>query len=290
MTVLNESAGELTFQSICIILMACSCGLHFYSHYHLQFCCCSKSKQNNNPWMNTTTTTTNKNGKKMIKPTLSNQRTTSSILIYNNANANNCGCCQIDIMYKELFYKISCFKAKQTDLQCYPLLFLIYHIFSLLIAILTIFTAKYSILYMTLIFFIIISILWELLFNYYRYYSTFHCVQTLNNNDNSYKYYCKIFMKFSIYGISFFILFSILFLINYQQKPLLIIIWFILFLLLTISNISANIYCILTSTNLIISQYESAHRGNYPFYCIFFPFYYKKSHKKHKNTVCQIWI
>ena len=226
-----------------MILQSLTCIFHFRNHYRVKLCCDKyRFRASDKP---------------MIKPTLANQRATSSILIYNNANNNNCCCCQVDIAYHDLFSKISCIMPLDSELQCYPLLFLFYLIFCLFIAILCIFAIKYTLLYQFVIYFIVITALWELLFNYYRYYTTFNCIQTLQNHEATYKYYCSIFLRFSVYGIFFIILFSILFLYDYTQSNYLMIIWWILFLVIIGMHCLANIYLIQTFCNILLKQYKA---------------------------------
>ena len=119
---------------------------------------------------------------------------------------------------------------------------------------------KYSTSYIILIYLIMISISWELFFNYHRYYTTLHCIQTLSNQENSAKYMFKIFLKFLIYPTVFIILFSIIFMISYNNT-ITTIIWWILFLIIITMNISSNVYCIIKASGIIIKQYNEIHTG-----------------------------
>eukprot|EP01083_Nonionella_stella_P013354 37608_1 len=225
-------------QIVPILGLTVSCILHFYSHYQFINCCCPNTKRTRFPPT-----------KMGHHRSISTKR--SSILqhiqIYNNRQSNNCCCCQIDIMCDEILSKISCVSSKNEDLQCYPLLFLCYLVFCTSIGILTLFVSSSSDITLYLIG---MSIIWELLFNYYRYYTTLRCVLTLSNTEENCALYTSIAVKFIVYAM----LFMTCFVLSLIKLPS---IWWCLITFVVLVHCVCNSYFIVRFSRILITQYES---------------------------------
>eukprot|EP01084_Bolivina_argentea_P280264 479271_1 len=243
---MNWNIVDVVFQLLCIIFMIFSCILHFYNHYRLRNCCCNNEATMSNKWLNN-------NNQKHVNRHIKNK---SSVMIYNNMDSNNCCCCHIDIKYDRILSKIACIAPKNTELQCYPMLFLFYLIFCVFIAILICILSQIetnaNYYQDCIIYLIVMSIVWEFVFNYYRYYTTIHCVQTLSKTDST--LYSKILFHFFAYSFIFLILFSFLFVINYSTY---IFIWWLLFIIIICIHCLSNCYFILKFGYTLIKQYES---------------------------------
>ena len=237
----SPMSALLWIQISCIVVMICTCIMHFCNHYRFKKCCCCKQ-----------TSPT----KRVL------HKRTSSVLIYNNMNSNNCWCCQIDIKYKHILSKFTCIIPLDTKLKCYPLLFLLYLKVTVSVAIssiLLLYADNNYRLESVIVYFIIFNSAWEMLLNFYRYYTTIDCIQNLSTEINSFKYYCRIFLRFSIYGLILLILCTFLFIIRYTEN--MIIIWWVLVISAISVYFVSNSYFIIKFSNILIDQYNATITG-----------------------------
>eukprot|EP01084_Bolivina_argentea_P189227 325478_1 len=95
-----------------------------------------------------------------------------------------------------------------------------------------------------------VSIIWELLFNYYRYYTTLRCVLTLSNTEENCALYTSIAVKFIVYAMPFMTCF-VLSLIKLPS------IWWCLITFVVLVHCVCNSYFIVRFSRILITQYES---------------------------------